>query len=132
MAQCCNDCFKVCEPLNSCPSAFFIFCPPDYTEPEILVNITKPGVNVRIQQLLSIDVEGFIDVDLAGLPEGFLNPWGGLYSIEFVSTATLQPIEFTAEDGSKYLTICLTFAQTISNQEDNVLVLNVFTSNLPS
>lgn len=87
---------------------------------------------MRIQQLLSIDVEGFIDIDLAGMPEGFLNPYGGQYSIEFVSTATLQPIEFTAEDGNKYSTICLTFAQTVSNQESNVLVLNVFTSNLPS
>ena len=132
MAQCCNDCFKVCEPLNSCPSAFFILTPPDYTEADIIVNITKPGVNVRIQQLLTIDLEGFIDIDLAGMPEAFLNPWGGQYSISFTNPGTLQPVVFTAEDGVKYSEICLTFAQTLSNQQDNVLVLNVFTDNLPS
>ena len=132
MAQCCNDCFKVCEPLNSCPSAFFIFAPTDYTEPEILVNITKPGVNVRIQQLLTIDLEGFIEIDNEGLPEGFLNPWGGQYTITFTNSATLQPVVFTAEDGKQYSSICMTFQQTTTNVEDNFLVINIFNDNLPS
>ena len=66
------------------------------------------------------------------MPEAFLNPWGGQYSISFTNPGTLQPVVFTAEDGVKYSEICLTFAQTLSNQQDNVLVLNVFTDNLPS
>ncbi len=132
MAQCCNDCFKVCEPLNSCPSGFFIYSPPDYTEAEIIVNITKPGVNVRVQQLQNIDLEGFIEIDLAGLPEGFLNPYGGQYNITLTNSATLQPVVFTAGDGKQYSDICLTFAQTITNLEDNVVVINIFNDNLPS
>lgn len=131
MALCCNDCFKVCEPLNACPSAFFIAVPTTYSEPEILVNITKPGVNVRIQQLLDIDGLGFIEVDLEGLPEGFLNPWGGQYTITFTNSATLQPVTFTAQDGNKYTDICLSFMQTVTIV-DNIIVLNIFNDNLPS
>lgn len=131
MAQCCNDCFKVCEPLNGCPTAFFILVPPDYTEPEILLNITKPGVNVRIQQLLTIDTQGFIEADLAGMPEAFLNPYGGNYSLTFTNTATSKPVEFTAGDGNSYSEICLSFANTVTNQDDNVVVLNIFNDNQP-
>ncbi len=132
MAQCCNDCFKVCEPLNSCPFAFYIYAPIDYMEEDIIVNITKPGVNVRIQQLLPIDLEGFIEIDLAGMPEGFLNPYGGQYSISFSNPGTQQPVTFTAGDGKQYQTICLTFETTISNQEDNLIVLNIFSDNQPT
>lgn len=131
MAQCCNDCFKVCEPLNGCPTAFFIFVPMDYNEPEIIVNITKPGVNVRIQQLLDIDEFGFIDIDLTGVSEGFFNPWGGQYTISFTNSDTLQPVVFTADDGKQYTDICMSFAQTITNQEDNWIALNIFNDNQP-
>jgi len=96
------------------------------------VNITKPGVNVRVQQLQNIDLEGFIEIDLAGLPEGFLNPYGGQYNITLSNSATLQPVIFTAGDGKQYSDICLTFAQTITNLEDNVVVINIFNDNLPS
>ena len=132
MALCCNDCFKVCEPLDGCPFAFYIYCPPTYTENDILLNITKPGVNVKVQQLLVIDLEGFIEVDLTGMPEGFLNSYAGQYSISFTNTATFQPVMFTAADGKQYSEICLSFANTISNQQDNILVLNIFTDNLPT
>ena len=131
MAQCCNDCFKVCEPLNACPTAFYILVPPDYTEPEILLNITKPGVNVRIQQLLLIDGKGFIEADFEAMPEGFLNPWGGSYNVSFTNPATKQPVIFTADDGKQYQDICLSFSQTYINQDDNVVVLNIFNDNQP-
>ena len=131
MAQCCNDCFKVCEPLNACPTAFYIQVPNDYTEPEILLNITKPGVNVRIQQLLTIDLDGFIDADLTAMPEGFLNPWGGSYTLSFTNSATLQPVTFTAGDGKQYTDICMSFAQTYINKDDNLVILNIFNDNQP-
>lgn len=131
MAQCCNDCFNVCERINNCPTSFFIYVPPDYTEPEILLNITKPGVNVMIQQLLTIDELGFIDIDLAGLPEGFLNPWGGQYIITFTNSATLQPVTFTAGDGKQYTSICIAFIQALLNQDENIVILNIFNDNLP-
>ena len=132
MAQCCNDCFKICEPLNDCPAAFYIYAPIDYMEEDIILNITKPGVNVRIQQLLTIDVEGFIEVDLAAMPEGFLNPWGGEYQISFSNPGTQKPIIFTASDGVQYSSICLSFANTITDLIDNFIVINIFTDNLPS
>jgi len=103
----------------------------DYNEPEIIVNITKPGVNVRIQQLLDIDEFGFIDIDLTGVSEGFFNPWGGQYTISFANSDTLQPVVFTADDGKQYTDICMSFAQTYTNQEDNWVALNIFNDNQP-
>lgn len=128
MAQCCNDCYKVCEPLNGCPYAFYIHVPNTYTDTEIIVSITKPGVNVVVQQLLDIDIEGFIELDLAGMPEGFINPYGGQYNISFIDPSTQKAITFTPTDGKQYESICLTFAQTITNQEDNIIIFNIFTA----
>lgn len=130
MQQCCNDCFKVCEPLNSCPAEFFIFCPPDYNESEVIIQITKPGVNVRVRQLLTLDWLGFVQVDLTTIPAGFLNPYAGQYELKFIHPVSNEPVTFTGSDGNTYSNVCLTFAQT-ATAEDNVLVLNVFTDNLP-
>ena len=84
-----------------------------------------------IQQLLTIDELGFIDIDLAALPEGFLNPWGGQYIITFTNSATLQPVTFTAGDGKQYTSICIAFIQALLNQEENFVILNIFNDNLP-
>jgi hypothetical protein len=105
--------------------------PTDYTEAEILLNITKPGVNVRIQQLLAIDLDGFVDADLEAMPDAFLNPWGGQYTVSFTNSATLQPVTFTAGDGNQYTDICMSFSQTYTNQEDNWVALNIFNDNQP-
>ena len=85
-----------------------------------------------MQQLLNIDIDGFIEIDLTGLPEGFLNPYGGQYNINLTNSATLEPVVFTAGDGKDYMDICLSFAQTITNLEDNFIVINIFNDNLPS
>ena len=126
MALCCNDCFKVCEPLNGCPFAFYIAVPPTYTEADIVIKITKPGVNVIVEQLLTIDLEGFIEIDLTAMPEGFINSYGGQYHISFYEAGNNNPYIFMPTDGNEYDSICLSFATTYSNQEDNILVLNIF------
>ena len=126
MAQCCNDCYKVCEPLNGCPFAFYIHAPSTYTEPEIIVKITKPGVNVIVEQLLTIDLDGYIELDLTGMPEGFINSYGGQYTISFYELGSSQPYIFTPTDGKQYDSICLSFATTISNQPDNIIIFNIF------
>ena len=126
MALCCSDCFKVCEPLNGCPFAFYIAVPTTYTQADIVIKITKPGVNVIAQQLLNIDSEGFIEIDLTAMPEGFINSYGGQYHISFYEPGNSNPYIFTPTDGKQYDSICMTFANTYSNQEDNVLIFNIF------
>jgi hypothetical protein len=90
----------------------------------VLVDIIKPGVNVAIQQLLSVGIDGFVELDMEGLPEGFLNPYGGQYSIGFIDPDTNQVIDFMALDGKIYDSICLTFQVAYTNLETIIISIN--------
>lgn len=127
MQQCCNDCYKLCLPFPSCPEAMFIFVPIDYTEADILVQIVKPGVNVSIQQLLTI-VGGSVELDFTGLPEGFFNPYGGSYELSMYYPVTNQPVLFTAPDGKVYDTICFSFITTYQPVQTDIII-NPYESN---
>jgi len=132
MAQCCSNCFKACEPLNSCPDALLILVPPSYPEDSIIININKPGVNARISQQLDIDYLGYIEVDLAGCPDGFFNPYGGQYELMFINPTNQKVYEFTAVDGLTYSSICFSFSPTYRNDEGiNEVVLNIFNDLIP-
>lgn len=97
-----------------------------------MVNIVKPGVNVQGQQLLSIGADGFVDIDLEALPEGFFNPWGGQYTISFADPDTPnQLISWTAINGEIYDSICLSFIQTISNEEIVIAIINPINNDQP-
>jgi hypothetical protein len=122
MALCCNDCYPICQPFNSCPDAVYIYAPIGYDS--VLVDIIKPGVNVAIQQLLSVGIDGYVELDMEGLPEGFLNPYGGQYSITFIEPDTNQVIDFMALDGKIYDSICLTFQVAYTNLETNIISIN--------
>jgi hypothetical protein len=132
MALCCNKCYPICLPLPSCPAAVFLYTPPGDYGRGITVNIVKPGVNVQGQQLLSIGADGFVEIDLEGLPEGFFNPWGGQYTISY-SDPDLpnQVLTFTAQDGQQYDSICLSFIQSISNQETVIAIINPINNDQP-
>jgi hypothetical protein len=99
--------------------------PITYTEADIVIKITKPGVNVIVEQLLTIDLEGFIEIDLTAMPEGFINSYGGQYHISFFEPGNNNPYIFTPTDGKEYDSICLSFAIIYSN-DDNIVVLNIF------
>jgi hypothetical protein len=126
MRPCCNDCYKVCEPLAGCPDSFTIGVPAGYESDDIIIEFVKPGNNVTISQLLPITEGGYIEVDLEAVPEGYFNPWGGSYEITFISEIDGRPITFVACDGNSYQTVCLTFAKKYSNQLTNDLILNIF------
>jgi len=132
MALCCNKCYPICLPLPSCPTAVFLYTPPGDYGRGILVNIVKPGVNVQGQQLLSIGGDGFVEIDLEALPEGFFNPWGGQYTISF-SDPDLpnKPLTYISVDGEEYDSICLSFIQTISNEETVIAIINPINNDQP-
>lgn len=131
MALCCNNCYPICQPFPSCPNDVFIFAPPGYQEEEIIVNIVKPGVNVNVRQVLAINPDGFVDLDATQIPEGFLNAFGGQYSIYFNDAITNELILFTADDGKQYDSICLSFQTTYTNIETVQLIINVFNNDQP-
>jgi len=109
-----------------------ILVPPSYPENSIIININKVGVNARISQQLEIDYLGYIEVDLAGCPDGFFNPYAGQYELMFINPVNQKVYEFKAVDGLNYSTICFSFAQTFRNDEGiNEVVLNIFTDLLP-
>ena len=132
MALCCNKCYPICLPLPSCPAAVLVYTPPGLWGRGMMVNIVKPGVNVQGQQLLSIGADGFVDIDLDALPEGFFNPWGGQYTISFADPDTPnQLISWTAINGEIYDSICLSFIQTISNDEIVIAIINPINNDQP-
>jgi hypothetical protein len=132
MALCCNKCYLICQPLPSCPAAVYLFTPPGDFGRGILVNIVKPGVNVQGQQMLSIAPDGFVEIDLEALPEGFFNPWGGQYTISFADPDfPNQPLTFIAADGQEYDSICLSFIHTISNEETVIAIINPINNDQP-
>ncbi len=131
MALCCNKCYPICQPFASCPAEVLIYAPPSYIEESIIVNITKPGVNVNVQQLLGIDPDGYVLIDEEGLPDGFLNPYGGQYTISFNDAITKQPLTFTAMDGEEYDSICLMLQVTYTNDPTIQLIVNVFNNDQP-
>jgi hypothetical protein len=125
MAQCCNKCYPICTPFPSCPTAVFVHVPNDYEEAYITLNITKPGVNVNMQQLLPVD-GGLIQPELSGQFTNFLNPWGGQYNLYFTKPNTNELVTFTAIDGNQYDSICLSLVQVLTNLEEQVFVINIF------
>ena len=127
MALCCNKCYPICTPYPSCPTALFLTVPPDYTGDYITVNITKPGVNVNMQQVLPID-NGIVEVGLSAEFANFLNPYGGQYSLYFTEPTSNEQVLFTAIDGKQYDSICLSFVQTVTNLTEQTIILNIFTN----
>ena len=125
MAQCCNKCYPICTPFPSCPTAVFVHVPNDYEEAYITLNITKPGVNVNMQQLLPVD-GGIVQPELSGSFANFLNPWGGQYNLYFTDPTTNEQIGFTAIDGKQYDSICLNLVQALTNLEEQTFVINIF------
>jgi hypothetical protein len=106
--------------------------PPAYAEDSIIININKPGVNARISQQLEIDYLGYVEIDLAGCPDGFFNPYGGQYELMFINPTNNKVYEFTAVDGLIYSSICFSFAPTYRNDEGiNEVVLNIFNDLIP-
>ena len=131
MALCCNKCYPICLPLPSCPTAVYLYTPPGDFGRGLFVNIVKPGVNVQGQQLLSIAADGFVEIDLEGLPDGFFNPWGGEYVINYIDPDTNQPLLFIAADGQQYDRVCVSFIQTVSDQETVVVIINPINNEQP-
>ncbi len=134
MNNCCNKCLKVCEPLGVCPNSFAIKLPLNYGEEDVIIQITKTGVETTISQLLPVYYPGGLEefgkswanIDLELVPESFFNPWGGIYMIKFFSAETGKQWQFSGCDEIKYDSICMEFSNNHANFSDDAFELNVF------
>jgi len=118
--------------MASCPASVLVYAPPGDYGSSLILNVLKPGVNVRGEQLLNIRPDGFVEIDLEGLPEGFFNAYGGQYTISFMNYLTKKPLPFVAMDGEEYDSICITFIQTISNIGSSYLIINPINNDQPT
>ena len=129
MLQCCTDCYQFCTPFFDCTDSFMVKVPTGYELETMTVQITKPGVNITINQELDVTGAGFVELDLTLLPSGYFNAYGGNYSMLLINPETGRLIEFTACDGNKYTSICFTFARMYSQTQESRItdvVINPF------
>lgn len=83
MASCCRSNWAICEPILGCCASFIINVPSEYTEESVIIKIKKPNGYTFTG---TYDVEdGIVTIDvLDEMPEGFLNAWGGPYTLQFI------------------------------------------------
>jgi hypothetical protein len=129
MQPCCNDCYRICKPYNDCPSLILVDVPSGYTggewigygNPYIILGITKPGVNAKITQQLEV-IDGTVEIDFEGLPDGFFNAWGGDYKLEFTDPDTRLSVPFIAADGKQYDCFTFNFVQVVAGNTNEIVI----------
>jgi hypothetical protein len=100
MLKCCKNSFAICDEFIGCPESLVIKVPTEYPEESIIVRLYKNG-KVAFDIEGEIDGGGFVTIPLEELPDGFVNPFGATYSIQFILFTTLKVFEFMV-DGSLY------------------------------
>lgn len=93
MQKCCKNSFQVCEEFLGCPEGLVIKVPPGYPSEDIIVRVYKNG-KIGYEVEATIDEGGFVSIYDYDLPEGFLNPFGSTYSVQFVEYTTGEVYEF--------------------------------------
>jgi hypothetical protein len=100
MQKCCKNSFAFCEDFIGCPEALIIKVPSGYPLEDIIVRVYKDG-KVASDVSTVIDEGGFVTVYSEDLPDGFINPFGATYSIQFILFSSGSVYEFMV-DGSVY------------------------------
>jgi len=100
MQKCCKNSFAFCEDFIGCPTALIIKVPSGYPLEDIIIRVYKDG-KVASDIGTTIDEGGFVTVYSVDLPDGFINPFGATYSIQFILFTSGSVYEFMV-DGSVY------------------------------
>lgn len=83
MLKCCKNSYSICEDFVGCPEELIIKVPPGYPVEDIIIRIFKDG-KIAYDVSATIDEGGFVIIYTDDLPDGFLNPYGSTYSIQFI------------------------------------------------
>ena len=98
MQKCCKNSFTICDSYVGCPEALIITVPFDYPEEDIIIRIYKNG-KVAYDIEATIDEGGVVSIFSDDLPDGFINPFGSMFSIQFVQYSNGLVYEFMTSDG---------------------------------
>lgn len=93
MANCCRNNWAICEPIVGCCALFNIEVPNEYTGDSVIIRIKKPSGYIFAGQF---DVEdGIVMIDaLEDMPQGFLNAWGGPYTLQYIDPSSNSIVWF--------------------------------------
>ncbi len=73
----------ICEPVIGCCELFNIQVPDEYTGESVIIKIKKPN-GYNFTGVYDIE-DGIVQIDvMEEMPEGFLNAWGGPYTLQFI------------------------------------------------
>jgi hypothetical protein len=122
MQKCCKNRFTICEDYIGCPSELFVVVPPNYFLPDIYIRITKSsGVSFSF---VSIVTDGIAVINIADAPEGFFNPFGSQYLLEFFEPSPLAPLVEFSVNSQIYDGIEFGFSQGIGLTD--IITINIF------
>lgn len=98
MLKCCKNKYQYCDSFVGCPECIIIRVPYGYIQETIIIRVIKNNQSAWEFEV-SIDENLFATICSAGTlknwPEGFVNPYGGSYEIQFLDATTTEVIEFT-------------------------------------
>jgi hypothetical protein len=100
MQKCCKNSFNICDSYIGCPEALVITVPPGYPEEDIIIRVYK-NAKVAYDVEATIDEGGAVSIYTDDLPDGFINPFGSTFSIQFVQYSNMSVYEFMV-GGSLY------------------------------
>lgn len=122
MQKCCKNSFAVCEDFIGCPESLLIKVPNGYPLEDIIIRVYKDG-KIATDVSAVIDEGGFATVYSEDLPDGYINPYGAIYSIQFILFSSGGVYEFMV-DGSLYDAIDFEVIQGSPNS--NQFVIDIF------
>jgi len=99
MQKCCKNRFTICEDFIGCPTDLFVVVPPNYTMSDIYMRVTKSsGVSFYCTSIVE---EGIAEIPIGDAPEGFFNPFGSQYLLEFFEYSAEAPlVEFSVNSSA--------------------------------
>lgn len=122
MLKCCKNSFAVCEDYIGCPDTLIVKVPSGYPLEDIIIRVYKDG-KVGADVSTVIDEGGFVTIYSDDLPDGFINPYGATYSIQFILFSSGEVYEFMV-DGGVYDGIDFEVIQGMALSQE--FVINVF------
>ena len=97
--SCCISIYQYCGFVANCATSVLISVPNDYPDAEIDISV-KNGNGNGFKQTLDV-INNFVEVDLTAIPDGFFNPYAGVFTLQFWELNG-QVIPFTGPDGILY------------------------------
>jgi hypothetical protein len=93
MANCCRNNWAICEPIVGCCALFNIGVPNEYEGETVIIKIKKPS-GYTFTGVFDVE-DGIVQIDaLDEMPQGFLNAWGGPYTLQFIDPANNSIVWF--------------------------------------